>query len=143
MNIRKHVVATAAYECVVRHRDGKGKRKVDKKKYGALVHKLPGMILQNGLAQATGYLLAKNDGEHRALLEDLRVVLCSTGSTSAKDGSSLHDEIIHAGNLETVMIHTRRTLEAFGWLKRYAQGVLRIDATGEETSDGEVPIKGR
>lgn len=26
---------------------------------------------------------------------------------------------------------TRRTLEAAGWMKRYVQGVLGVDATGE------------
>ena len=48
---------------------------VDSAKYGALAHRLPGMLLENGLAQATGFLLAKNNPEHHALLDDLCVVL--------------------------------------------------------------------
>ena len=47
---RTHAVAARAYECVAAHvRDPRKKRKG----YCALAHSLPGMILRNGLAQAT------------------------------------------------------------------------------------------
>ena len=131
MKIRKHAVARAAYKCVAARSDAP-----DKKHYGALAHKLPGMILQNGLAQATGFLLAKAKGkdtnEHHALLTDLHAVLHEAGATTAADGEALHLEIIAAGIAPTMQL-TSRSLEASGWLKRYAQGVLGVDATGEQT----------
>ena len=138
-----HAVAKAAYTCVDGRRDEKrdGEQKVDNRKYGALAHKLPGMILENGLSQATGFLLAKKNAEHRALLNDLCAVLQAAETTTAADGPGLHQEII-AGDLDRTLILTRRSLEAGGWLKRYAQGVLGVDATGEptgrdESSDGD------
>ena len=107
-----------------------------KKKYGALAHKLPGLILQNGLAQATGFLLAKGKEEHLAVLADLRQVLYETRISNATDGPALHQAII-AADLAQTMLLTRRTLEAAGWMKRYVQGVLGVDSTGDtkENSD--------
>ena len=134
MKIRMHTVATAAYTRVAQRRDGTNDTpRVDVKKYGALAHKLPGMILQNGLAQTTGFLLAKGNPEHCALLEDLRAVLHSTETTAARDHEGLHKEIV-SSDLDRILILTRASLEAGGWLKRYAQGVLGVDATGEPTA---------
>ncbi|MFZ1575894.1 MAG: type III-B CRISPR module-associated protein Cmr5 [Chromatiaceae bacterium] len=129
--MRSHTIATAAYE-VVAARQGSD----IKKKYGALAHKLPGLVLQNGLAQATGFLLAKGQSkpEHLDLLNDLRSVLHAARATDADSGQALHTQII-AADLEATMLLTRRTLEAAGWIKRYVQGVLGVDATGEAVAD--------
>lgn len=136
MKVRTHAVAKAAYTRVAGRRD---KKNVDRKKYGALAHKLPGMILENGLAQATGFLLAKGKDKsvELALLADLRAVLRAAETTAADDRSGendlarrFHEEII-GSDLEQTLILTRRALEAGGWLKRYAQGVLGVDATGD------------
>lgn len=134
--IRSHLVATAAYAAVVTR--NVPDFKPYKKKYGALAHKLPGLVLQNGLAQATGFLLAKGKEEHLALLSDMSQVLHATGATVAGNGRDLHAEIIGADLGDTMRL-TRRTLEASGWIKRYVQGVLGVDATGDavaETHDG-------
>lgn len=127
--VRTHAVARRAYECV-------DARKNDpvKKKYGALAHKLPGMIIENGLAQATGFLLAKGEAEHRYLLDDLNAVLHAAGAINTDDGLNLHCAVIDS-DLNRTLILTHRALEASGWLKRYAQGVLGVDATGETTTD--------
>ena len=129
--IRTHAVASAAYECVdARRSDAK------KKEYGALAHKLPGMILQNGLAQATGFLLAKGKQEHCALLDDLNTVLHAAEAKNTSDGTALHQKIV-GSDLDEILMLTRRSLEASGWIKRYVQGVLRVDATGEQTADAD------
>ena len=148
--VRTHAVAGAAYERVEAHR---GKPKEYRKAYGALAHKLPGMILQNGLAQATGFLLAKGKSEkseHRALLEDLNAVLRAAGAVPevtddgraldgrALDGPALHDRVIRS-DLAEAMNLTRRSLEASAWIKRYVQGVLRVDATGDQATEDETP----
>ena len=137
---RTHTVAVAAYERVDAHSDESWK-----KQYGALAHKLPGMILQNGLAQATGFLLAKGNPEHRALLDDLSAVLraadaipAATADGRAVDGPALHGLIIGSGLTETMHL-TRRSLEASAWIKRYVQGVLRVNATGEQAVEDETP----
>ena len=122
---RSHRVAQAAYKIV----DAR-KHFGAKKAYGALAHKLPTLILQNGLAQATGFLLAKAKDEHLALLDDLAQVLRETGEGNCTDRQTLHATVIAANTANTMHL-TRRTLEASGWIKRYVQGVLRVDATGE------------
>lgn len=129
LDLRSHRVARAAYARVEA-------RKTDeqRKKYGSLVHKLPGMILQNGLAQTTGFLLAKGERHHQAVLEDFAAVLRSAGAMDSDDPRALHKRVIDA-NLNDTLLLTRRALEAAGWMKRYVQGVLRIDATG--TAEGE------
>ena len=140
--VRTHAVAEAAYERVDAHRR---KPKEDRKAYGALAHKLPGMILRNGLAQATGFLLAKGNREHRALLEDLNAVLRAAGAVPATtdegralDGPALHGRVIRS-DLTGTMNLTRRSLEASAWIKRYVQGVLRVDATGDQAAEDETP----
>lgn len=127
--IRAHQVAAAAYQVVAARSEADFK-----KKYGALMHKLPGMVLQNGLAQATGFLLAKGQPEHIAVLEDLLRVLRAADTTDAADYRALHQEII-AADLARTMDITRRTLDAAAWMKRYVQGVLGVDATGSTESD--------
>jgi len=127
--IRTHAVATAAFDQVEKRRDLSAR-----KKYGALAHKLPGMILQNGLAQATGFLLAKDGDEHRALLDDLGAVLRAGGTLDAPDRTALHSAIIRANLAQTLKL-TRHALEASAWIKRYVQGVLRVDATGETLTE--------
>ena len=137
MNVRTHAVARVAYERVAARRAStKGPQGVDSAKYGALAHKLPGMILENGLAQATGFLLAKGNPEHHAMLDDLCAVLRAARTTTAVDGPGLHREVIGSDLGETLIL-TRRSLEAASWLKRYAQGVLRVDATGAPVASAE------
>lgn len=132
MKMRAHHVAKAAYACVEARKD-----EPNKKKYGAIAHKLPGMILQNGLAQATGFLLAKGAGapEHLMLLDDLKEVLRAGGTLDVPNHTELHQRIIGADLAQTLK-YTRAALEASGWIKRYVQGVLRVTATGD-TSNGQ------
>ncbi|WP_342651894.1 type III-B CRISPR module-associated protein Cmr5 [Vibrio metschnikovii] len=125
-------MATAAFKQI---NSRKNKSIEENKKYATLVHKLPAMILQNGLAQATGFLLSKSEEHHKALLEDLTAVFKQVDAKLANiadddKGKALHNEIIQS-DLHQIMRMTREALEIAGWLRRYVQGVLKIDATGE------------
>ena len=130
MSMRANRVAAAAYRCVEARKD-----EPNKKKYGAIAHKLPGMILQNGLAQATGFLLAKGGGSdsdhHCMLLDDLSATLRAAGTIDVPDRGTLHRRIIAADLAQTLKL-TRQALEASGWIKRYVQGLLRVTATGDD-----------
>lgn len=128
MKPRGQRLASAAYAHVENRRDFP-----KAKEYGALAHKLPAMILQNGLAQATGFLLAKAKGgpEYSAVLDDLAVVMHAADGCRSEAGQALHAEVIDADTATTMRL-TRSALAASGWLKRYVQGVLKIDATGEK-----------
>jgi CRISPR-associated protein Cmr5 len=101
------------------------------KAFGTLALKLPAMILQNGLAQATGFLIAKGNEEHQAVLDDLAATMHAANGCTATTGTALHQEVINADTAATMRL-TRSALEASGWIKRYVQGVLKINATGEE-----------
>lgn len=135
MSLRAHRVATVAFARVEAR---KGLEDKPRRQYGAIAHKLPGMILQNGLAQASGFLLAKganaDDDHHSWLLDDLNAVLRAGGSLDAPDREALHQRIIAADLAETLRL-TRAALEASGWLKRYVQGLLRISATGDDANE--------
>lgn len=126
--VRAHAVASIAWERVNARRDDPHRQE-----YGALAHKLPGMILQNGLAQATGFLCARNEAAHRALLEDLNAVLRGSGAVRTDNGLALHEHVIGRDMTETAKL-TRRALEAGSWIKRYVQGVLRVDATDDRAA---------
>lgn len=133
MTPRSHLVAQAAYNRVEARQ---ALSKKTKKAYGALAHKFPILILQNGLAQATGFLRAKGKEEHLALLDDLAQVLRETGEDACHDAAALHQSVIAADTAATMRL-TRRALEASSWIKRYVQGVLEIDATGASREEKE------
>ena len=128
--MRARSMAREAYKRVAEHKaesDGG-------KAYRSLAEALPGLILQNGLAQATGFLVAKGKDEkdeHEALLKDLNAVLQAAKIVDCEDGKQLHKEIIASDTRQWMQL-TRHSLEASAWLKRYAQGLLK---GGEESAD--------
>ena len=83
-------------------------------KYRTLALAYPTMIMQAGLAQAVGFLMAKGSDEHQKLLEHLATLL---------DQKDLHTEILKA-NLRHYQLLTRQSLDATAWLKRYTQALL-------------------
>lgn len=139
MQPRSQIVATAAFKQINSRKD---KSIEENKKYATLAHKLPTMILQNGLAQATGFLLSKSEEHHKALLKDLTAVFKQVDAKLANiaNGEALHDAIIQS-DLHQIMRMTREALEIAGWLRRYVQGVLKIDATGEVNDDHHHPAE--
>ena len=132
---RTRMTANEAYQRVTERQGKPGE-----KDYKSLANSLPGMILQNGLAQATGFLVAnvaKGKGEHKALLDDLTAVL-RTAKVVA-DGEQLHCVVIASNDPRHWMQLTRHSLEASAWIKRYAQGLLQ----GEDARTGGLPEEGR
>lgn len=100
-------------------------------KYRALALSFPIMVLQSGLAQATGFLQAKSsdNNEYQRYLSDLAGIL---GKNS---GKSLHKAVIES-RLPDYQQLTRQALDASGWLKRYAQALLQEDAPAPTTTEG-------
>ena len=135
---RTRMTANEAYQRVIAHRG-----KPSEKDYKSLANSLPGLILQNGLAQATGFLVAnsKGKGEHKALLDDLSAVLrAAKVVVDAADGEQLHREIIGSDSPRHWMQLTRHSLEASAWIKRYAQGLLKGE---DDPRTGGWPEEGR
>lgn len=115
METRDQKYAKAAFPKV-----DKQKGKDTEKSYRTVALNFPVMILQSGLTQSIGFLLAKNKAEHQAYLQDLADIL---GLQNAK---KLHETIIGC-NLSDYQQHTRKALEASAWLKRYTQALLKGD----------------
>ena len=135
---RTRLMASEAYQCVIRHQGERGE-----KDYRSLALALPATILQNGLAQATGFLVAKDKPEHpehKALLDDLSAVLSAAKVVHTADGKRLHQDIIRCEAPQRWMQLTRHSLEASAWIKRYAQGLLksgRDEGTSDEAEEGD------
>lgn len=111
--IRSQKMAQAAYPLVVRlqHHDLEAK-------YRTLSLTFPAMILQSGLSQAVGFLLAKGKDEHGQLLAHLAELL------GYANGNVFHKAILDA-DLAQYQLLTRKTLDASCWLKRYTQALLK------------------
>lgn len=126
-SMRGHRTARLAFQRVKARSSEQGA-----KEYASLAYKLPSMVLQNGLAQSTGFLLAKaaNTPAHRQLHEDLLHVLQGVEASSAPNFEAFHEEVL-ATDLQQCILLTRRTLEVGAWLKRYAQALIGI---GENSS---------
>lgn len=111
MQIRTHKYAEKAYPKVaeVIHKSDE-----IQKKYRTLALNIPTMIMQSGLAQAIGFLMAKDEEEHRLVLQHIEQVL---------EHKMLHQAILKSDITEYQFL-TRQTLEATSWLKRYTQALL-------------------
>lgn len=101
-----------------------GEKKELVAKYRTLALTFPNMVLQSGLCQAVGFLLAKGESHHELLLKHLTDLLNSNEDYKAyKDYKELHCHILKA-DLTEYQLLTRRALEAASWLKRYTQALL-------------------
>ncbi len=134
---RNQIIAQTTYQQVAKLEESEDKKL--HKSYATIVHKLPAMILQNGLPQATGFLLSKAPSEnaHEALLNHLLATFKKIDDdfVGVKDITEFHKKII-GSDLKQIMRYTRKALEISGWLRRYVQGILKRGATGD-TEDVE------
>jgi CRISPR-associated protein Cmr5 len=101
----------------------------DQKRYGALCHRFPLMVRENGLAAAIGFLAAKGTdpaGPESRLLAHYAAVLNCAG------GEALRQSCV-ASSLDEYRRLTRTALQASEWFKRYAEAILKVDASGADT----------
>lgn len=126
MHTRTQKFALRAYPLVEKQSNNQQGDEIDSKKlaskYRTLALTFPNMILQSGLSQATGFLLAKNKPEHIAYLNDLANVMKDHQHT----GDALHRQVIES-QVDEYRQLTRHALEASSWLKRYTQALLKSD----------------
>ncbi|QMT32550.1 CRISPR-associated protein (Cas_Cmr5) [Alysiella filiformis DSM 16848] len=114
-------------------------------KYRTLALNFPSMILQSGLSQTIGFLLAKGSlkenepaenkhdkdkskktkvNEHLLLLRHLAKLL--SDEQNKYDENSLHEKILQA-DLAEYQLLTRKALDASSCLKRYTQALLESE----------------
>jgi len=87
-----------------------------------MAHKLPVLIRTAGLSQALGFVAARGNLMHLRLVQDLAATL---GRRDLPGDSRM------APNLQAYMRLTQETLDALLWYKRFAQSVLKVDASDE------------
>lgn len=162
IEIRSQKMAQAAYPLVEKmqtvhlkdeyFKDEKSDEKALKKaqslsaKYRTLALNFPSMILQSGLSQTIGFLLAKGSlkkehepaenkhdkdeskktkvNEHLLLLRHLAQLL--SDEQNKYDEKSLHEKILKT-NLAEYQLFTRKALEASTCLKRYTEALLESE----------------
>lgn len=112
MTIRSQKYAQEAYSLVAKVQGHQLETQ-----YRTLALNFPNMILQSGLSQAIGFLMAKGKEEHQMLLEHLAVLVLN------KPVKEFHQTILEV-DLTHYQLLTRQTLEAASWLKRYTQALL-------------------
>lgn len=88
-------------------------------KYRTLALSFPALIMQGGLAQAIGFLMAKNEAEHKTYLQHL-VELLDNGNPDYK---IFHQRILRS-DIHEYQLLSRKALDASAWLKRYTQALL-------------------
>lgn len=160
---QKH--AQAVYELITKlknksHSSDKDfAKKLDKelKRYGALCHKFPLIVRENGLAAAFGFLHAKEStnkeyknkdtGEtqryHSAehyLLQHYAKLFHQFELAENDNYTEQHKKLISKDtSLQQYRRLTQQTLQLAEWFKRYAEGVLKVSADGtskeEETEE--------
>ena len=117
MTIRTHKYAEIAYPLVeqIQGTDVESK-------YRTLALTFPTMIMQSGLAQAIGFLMAKNNPEHQYVLSHIAKLLnyVDKGQGNAQ---ALHQAVLSSSVTEYQLL-SRKALEASSWLKRYTQALL-------------------
>lgn len=86
-------------------------------KYRTLALTFPTMIMQSGLAQAIGFLMAKGEEHHTKLLNHLAELL------NYANNQQLHGDVRNS-NITDYQLLTRKAIEASSWLKRYTQALL-------------------
>lgn len=97
------------------------------KRYGALCHRFPLVVRENGLAAAFGFLAAKgsdNTPENHLLAH--YAALLDAQSLDALLKTVINSDLMDYRRL------TYRTMAAAEWFKRYAEGVLHVDVAGDD-----------
>ena len=83
-------------------------------KYRTLALTFPTMIMQSGLAQAIGFLMAKDEAHHQKMLAHHKTLL---------NDNNLNSQGLQS-DITTYQQLTRDAIEATSWLKRYTQALL-------------------
>lgn len=103
-------------------------------KYRTLALTFPAMVMQSGLAQSIGFLMAKSkdNEEHQLMLTHIATLLSYQGN----DATSNMRQSILISDLTQYQLLTRNALEATSWLKRYTQALLEKEGANKtDTAD--------
>lgn len=114
----------------------KEKLKTAQNRYGALCYSFPLIVRENGLAAALGFLAAKSEAGNPEglLLKHYAQIL------GFNDPQAMQDFVVQEAELPEYRRLTLQVLKLAEWFKRYAEGVLKVNATGDSMEGGEKAI---
>lgn len=102
----------------------------NRKKYGAMAHKLPILIHTAGLAQALEFVNSRGEPVQKRLLDHLAI-------TIGLDDKDKLLQTVRRASLSGYIRLTKQILAALLWYKRFAQSILDVsvtEAAGEENA---------
>lgn len=118
MRTRNQIYADAAWQAIDLLLANVNLNDFKLKDYKRQCEKFPVFVLRAGLAQAIGFIRAKDEGDGLRYLSDLANI------HSPGVGVDQWCECIYAASLEDYMNKTREVLQAATWLKRIAQAEI-------------------
>ena len=101
----------------------------ERRKYGAMAHKLPVLVRTAGLAQALAFVDARGDAPHHQLLQDL------AATVGYADAKALLDASRDVAFYEYMRL-SQKVMAALLWYKRFAQSVLGVEPSDEPEDGG-------
>jgi CRISPR-associated protein Cmr5 len=101
------------------------KGKPDEEKYSTRCMRMPSLILQSGLVQATAFLRGRDEPGTTAFLNDFAVVLAEP---KAMTGEAL-DGAARNADLDKYLRLSRDALQVATWFRRFAQSELDAEKT--------------
>lgn len=104
--------------------------KSNQKKYGTMAHKLPVLVRTAGLVQAVAFVQTRGSEAQKELLSHLAETLGYEGVNTFAADARTH-------NLQDYMLLTRRVLAALLWYKRFAESILDVLSSDEDTEGNE------
>lgn len=130
MQSREQQYAASVYTRVDNfRRDHPDEKDKDRKRYGAMAHKLPILVRQAGLVQALAFVHSRNKTPTNQLLSDL------AQTVGAETTANLLNRSRQADLVEYIYL-TDQVMLALKWYKRFAQSVLKIESTDEGNDGG-------
>jgi CRISPR-associated protein Cmr5 len=124
MNTIEQVMAAHVYNRVAAYGKRHPEESSERKKYGAMAHRLPILVRNAGLAEALAFVESRGKEPHKDLLEDLAQVVSNVGKDRYIGDS-------RSAELQGYVHLMRRTMLALKWFKRFAQSVLEVGPTEE------------
>lgn len=125
MNTLEQQFAAQIYAQVKKYEDNYPKEdSKERKKYGSMSHKLPILVRTAGLAQALAFVDSRGKDPHHDLLGHLAQVVVNSNTSELLRQSRESD-------LQAYMYLTRKTMLALTWYKRFAQSILKVEATDD------------
>lgn len=97
-------------------------KQVSARRYGVMSHKLPILIRTSGLVQALAFVASRKETIYQDFLRDL------ASTMGFKDKEALF-HAARTSKLQHYMLLTQRILDALIWYKRFAQSILKVDAS--------------